>query len=126
MILVAPVWKGQPWYPVLLEMLWDFPRWIPLSQDLFLMTSEIVAMSYQPQLAMWPISGENLPVKTFQAKLGISSWLPGEQSPTRLMIPIQKWLCWCSARGLDPVSGPVSEVANFLADLHEEGISLVH
>ena len=25
-ILVAPVWKGQPWYPVLLEMLWDFPR----------------------------------------------------------------------------------------------------
>ena len=33
----------------------------------------------------------------------------------------KKWLCWCSARGSDPVSGPVSEVANFLADLHEEG-----
>ena len=89
-ILVAPVWKGQPWYPVLLEMLWDFPRWVPLCQDLFLMTSETVAMSYQPQLAVWPISGENLPVKTFQAKLGISSWLPGEQSPTRLTIPISK------------------------------------
>ena len=45
---------------------------------------------YQPKLAMWPISGENLPVKTFQAKLGISYWLPGEQSPTRLMIPISR------------------------------------
>ena len=33
----------------------------------------------------------------------------------------KKWLCWCSARGSDPVSGPMSEVANFLADLHEEG-----
>ena len=24
-VLVAPVWKGQPWYPVLLGMLWEFP-----------------------------------------------------------------------------------------------------
>ena len=29
--LVAPVWRGQSWYPVLLEMLWDYPRWIPPS-----------------------------------------------------------------------------------------------
>ena len=33
----------------------------------------------------------------------------------------KKWVCWCTARGLDPISGPVSEVANFLADLHSEG-----
>ena len=33
----------------------------------------------------------------------------------------KKWLCWCSARGSDPISGPMSEVVNFLADLHEEG-----
>ena len=28
-ILVAPVWKGQPWYPVLLGMLFDYPRQLP-------------------------------------------------------------------------------------------------
>ena len=28
LVLVAPVWRGQTWYPVLLEMLWDFPRLI--------------------------------------------------------------------------------------------------
>ena len=33
----------------------------------------------------------------------------------------KKWLCWCTSRGSDPISGPVSEVANFLADLHKEG-----
>ena len=33
----------------------------------------------------------------------------------------KKWVCWCSSRGSDPISGPVSEVANFLADLHKEG-----
>ena len=34
------------------------------------------------------ISRENLLVKIFQAKLGISCWLPGEQSPAKLTIPI--------------------------------------
>ena len=29
--------------------------------------------------------------------------------------------CWCTERGSDPFSGPVSEVANFLAVLYQEG-----
>ena len=33
----------------------------------------------------------------------------------------QKWLGWCSERGCDPVSGPISDVANFLVDLHYQG-----
>ena len=33
-VLVASVWKGQPWYPVLLGMLWEFPRRIPTLPDL--------------------------------------------------------------------------------------------
>ena len=33
----------------------------------------------------------------------------------------QKWISWCEKRHTDPVSGPVSEVANFLADLFEKG-----
>ena len=87
-ILVAPVWKGQPWYPVLLEMLWDFPRWDPLSQDLFSMTSETVAMSYQPQLAMHvaylrgKFVSQNLSSKA--RDLLLASWR------TKLMIPISK------------------------------------
>ena len=32
-----------------------------------------------------------------------------------------KWACWCSERGHNPVSGPIANVANFLAHLHEEG-----
>ena len=33
----------------------------------------------------------------------------------------QKWIGWCQEWGSDPVSGPVSEVVNFLADLFEKG-----
>ena len=32
-----------------------------------------------------------------------------------------RWDRWCSERGSDPISGPVSEVANFLASLYGEG-----
>ena len=32
-----------------------------------------------------------------------------------------KWACWCAERGHDPISGPVADVANFLAHLHDEG-----
>jgi len=33
----------------------------------------------------------------------------------------RKWLDWCDERSLDPISGPISDVANFLADLHSQG-----
>ena len=33
-MLVAPVWKGQVWYPVLLEMLVEIPLLIPQREDL--------------------------------------------------------------------------------------------
>ena len=32
-----------------------------------------------------------------------------------------RWNRWCSERGSDPFSGPISEVANFLASLYKEG-----
>ena len=49
-----------------------------------------------------------------------------------------KWACWCDEWDKNPISGPISDVANFLADLYEDGyqyrsinayrsaISLVH
>ena len=33
-----------------------------------------------------------------------------------------QWSCWYAKQSTDPLSGPVSEMANFLAELHEEGL----
>ena len=33
----------------------------------------------------------------------------------------RKWHCWCDQQGFDPISGPVTNVVNFLASLHKEG-----
>ena len=32
-----------------------------------------------------------------------------------------KWSSWCTSRGSDPISGPITEVLNFLANLYKEG-----
>ena len=121
-ILVAPVWRGQPWYPVLLEMLWDYPRLLPQLPDLFQMTSLTVALDFQPQLAAWPISGGKFASQSLSRAAGdllLSSWRT--KSNKTYDSHFKKWVCWCTERGSDPVSGPVSDVANFLADLHGEG-----
>ena len=65
-ILVAPVWKGQSWYPVLLGILWEYPGQIPLLHNLFQSPAELDLLRLTPQLAMWPISGESSVTAVFQ------------------------------------------------------------
>ena len=36
----------------------------------------------------------------------------------------KKWLGWCTEWGCDSISGPISEVVNFLADLHSQGYQI--
>ena len=79
-VLVAPVWKGQPWYPVLLGMLWEFPRQISPFPDLIQNPAELTT-----QLAMWPISGRSSMTVAFQRKLQGCCWPPGGPSQTNLM-----------------------------------------
>ena len=62
-------------------------------------------------------SSESL--STGAGKLLLASWRAKSAKSYDSMF--QKWISWCEKRHTDPVSGPVSEVANFLADLFEKG-----
>ena len=86
-ILVAPVWKGQPWYPVLLGMLYSYPRQLPRLPSLFQPTSSAGRMDLLPQLAVWPVSGRSLEVETFQRLLRSSSSSLGGQKHPEPMTP---------------------------------------
>ena len=80
-ILVAPVWKGQVWYPVLLEMLRDYP-WLIHPQESLLQRAEAQRSSeIIPQLAVWPVSGKDTETASFLQKLQTSCLPPGGQSP---------------------------------------------
>ena len=68
-----------------------------------------------PQLAVWPISGNSTEARSIQKK---QPQILEVQSYDSLF---RKWHSWCREWNSDPVSGPVTEVANFLASLHKEG-----
>ena len=79
LVLVAPVWRGQTWYPVLLEMLWDFPRLIAPVPDLIQRPTG-APMETVPQLAVWPVSGKDSLVAPFQRRLLNSCCSHGDPS----------------------------------------------
>ena len=51
--------------------------------------------------------------------LVLSSWI--DKFTKLYNFSFDKWAHWCSKRDRDPLSGPISDVANFLADLFEQG-----
>ena len=79
LMLIAPVWRSQPWYSALLELLVDYPRTLPsgpmLLTDPFGHPHPLMAAG-QLQLAAWKLSGRDSKQQELQEKLH-SSWQPG-------------------------------------------------
>ena len=86
-VLVAPVWKSQAWYPVVLEMLMDYPRLIPPQEGLLRRGEERRVTEIIPQLAVWPVSGKDIETVTFLQRLQSSCWPPGGRNPPSPMSP---------------------------------------
>ena len=59
LVLIAPVWKGQPCYPMLLKMLVMVPSLLPPKGDQIQPTDPVNDPDITPQLAMWTISGRD-------------------------------------------------------------------
>ena len=53
------------------------------------------------------------------AELMLASWR--EKSSKAYDSQFQKWIGWCSKRSVGPISCPIGEVVNFLADLFSQG-----
>ena len=70
-VLVVPLWKIQSWFPVLLELLEDYPRVLPHQTDLVVMPSDQGFLMQQgvPTLIACPISGNPSHHKDFLLRL---------------------------------------------------------
>lgn len=79
-VLVTPVWKPQPWYLVLLNMVIDCPRLI--------LDNPVVVNQHCPgmfpQLAVWLVSGRDILAKNFRRMLQHSCLNQGDQKPASL------------------------------------------
>ena len=114
-ILVAPVRKTQPWYPLLLSLVVDWP---PITQtDTQYRVSTHNAPTSRVEHLRESLSSQGLSGQA--TELILNSWR--SKTSRSYYSLFRRWNRWCSERGSDPFSGPISEVANFLASLYKEG-----
>jgi len=89
-LLIAPVWDAQPWYPLLLRLLVAQPVLLPGRPDLLSSPSghsHPMIRSGHMQLAGWLISPDPLRQRAFRRRLSSSCSLPGGPPP---MPPIRR------------------------------------
>jgi len=85
LVLVAPVWTSQPWYPLLLDLCIDFPILLPARNDLLSQGPNNHPLD-QLQLAGWLLSTQVSKRQEFLTKLEKSSWQLGEKTPIPPML----------------------------------------
>ncbi len=86
LVLVAPVWPTQPWYPLLLQTSVDLPVLIPPSPQL-LSKGELLHPLTNLQLAGWRLSAKSIKHQNFQRKLQRFYWQPGDKILDQPMPP---------------------------------------
>jgi hypothetical protein len=80
LVLVAPVWPTQPWYPLLLQLCVDLPLLFPMSPQLLIKGEQSHPLSNH-QLAGWKLSANPMKQQTFQKRLETFCWRPGDKTP---------------------------------------------
>ena len=88
-VIITPLWASQPWYPIILGMLEDYPRILPAGEDLVILpTGQDFTMNQGvPELVAWLVSGNPSNHEEFLRRLRPSSLYPGDQKHSRTMTP---------------------------------------
>lgn len=72
LLLVAPVWTSQFWYPMLLTSLWSPPILLPAIPDLLLdhkNEKHPLVVKGRLTLALWPVTGDKKKLQNFRKRL---------------------------------------------------------
>ena len=86
-LLIAPVWRTLPWYPLILQLLVKIPRLLPEGKEMVVLPTQkdFIMPKGVPQLAAWPLSGKSANQEAFQRELLIYSQHPGGARPPEVM-----------------------------------------
>ena len=123
-VLITPRWTTQPWFPVALGMLEDYPT-LTSQHSRFsdLASGETVHNgSGNPtidRMAHLRSTFSSQGLSTKASELLLSSWRSKTNKSYNSLC--SKWISWCQSRDRNPFEGPVSDVVNFLAELHSQG-----
>ena len=91
-ILITPVWKSRPWYPVILSLLADSPLLLPKDSKLLqlLGTDNVLPLCSQKnfRLAAWPLSGKKYQNRGFLRRCQRYSRPHGDKKlPVSMKVP---------------------------------------
>ena len=126
LVLIAPAWQGQHWYPILLNMLTEEPILLPVLRNTLSSPkgeAHPMILNNSLHLAAWRVSGKRTRTQAFQKKLPSSSsrvWRKGTR--TAYDAAWNRWASWCNQREIDPVQATVADVTEFLTNLYEDGL----
>ena len=82
LVMIAPVWQAQPWYPIFLEMIIQKPILLPTFPNL-LTSHESSNIKYMPA-SSWKISGNTQEQILFQERLPLYTPKHGDQELEQL------------------------------------------
>ena len=118
---VASNWPAQPWFPVLLRLLVDLSRCLPLWPDLLTQRRGRVLHPNVPilQLHAWLLSSDSLKLRDFRSTLPDVPLRQYDPAPPPSTTPK-----WCGGRKTDLFAPSVIILCAFFTELHQRPLSL--
>ena len=120
-ILVAPWWPSQSWFPHLLRLCVEHPLVLPYRRNLLSQQDQkYISDRKSYHLHVWRLSCDTTKQQAFQTRsLGSRQPLGGPQPIACTMIDGFCFDRWAAGQGFDPLDPTASQIASFLFDLFE-------
>ena len=124
LVVIAPVWPHQVWYPLLLDLLVEPPILLTQSATLLQDPKEHTSppSSRQSAASQLDCVVQQLDAKGVSkdaAELIQASWRKGTQKS--YATAWGKWCGWCDRRETDPVSAPMKYLLDFITEEFKNG-----
>ena len=119
LVLVAPVWPAQTWYPLLLHLGTDLPLLFPTQTG---DERQSVSPSGQPTTGWMETIRQRYDtadISEATRNLLLAAWR--KNTTSTYASAWSKWVGWCDRRQVNPLSAPLSLILEFLKDQFEEG-----
>ena len=122
-VLIAPFWPQQQWFSELLLLLVSAPIRLPLIPRLLTQSKGRFVHQNLPILDLhaWELSNNQSEIRNFHKTLQILS--PDQEEHLHKKVYDAKWTIfsnWCHTKKVNPISAPITVIADFLIFLFSE------
>ena len=123
-LLIAPVWPTQSWYPLLLQLSIVRPILLPGLDNLLSLShnQEQHPLRHKLNLTASMLSGKLCQTRDFSKQaidIICASWTAGTEKQYKGVW--DKWSCWCHKRKIYLLQASVIQVVEFLTDYYHGG-----